>query len=67
MLDDLGFDDVGVRRGGLLAEIDFDDATAVGIRRRERLHRIADPARRRLSEIEIEIDALDRALGPEGG
>jgi hypothetical protein len=67
MLGNLGFDDVGVRRGGRLAEIDLDHATAVGVRRRKRLHRIADPARGRLREIEIAIAPVNHALASERG
>src|SRR6185312_11169148 len=52
-------------RGGLATEIDLDD-TAAGIRRGQHLHRIADPARGRLGEIEIEIDAVDDALAAKG-
>ena len=38
MFDDLGFDDAGICLGrGIIAEVDFDDAVAIGLRRRQRL------------------------------
>ena len=67
MLGDFRLDNVGIRRSRRLAEIDLDHPAAVGIGRGENLQRVADPGQRRLSEIEIAIDALDRALAAKRG
>ena len=71
MLDDLGLDDVGVRRSRLLAaEVDRDHLAGRGaaeIGRRQSLQRAVDPLRGRRGEIEIAVDALGDALGAERG
>jgi hypothetical protein len=67
VLDDLGFDHIGIQRGnGLGAEIDLDHTPAC-VRRRQRLHGVADPAAGGLGKIEVAIDAIDDALATERG
>ena len=65
VLDDLGFDDLGLWRGTRLAEIHRDDGSAAGIGRRQRLDGAVDPVGGGGCEIEIAIDAIDHALAAE--